>query len=70
MIEFTQCLLERRAGGETGVEWVDALQGAARSAAPAAAAATAAQRPCGRDAARKQTRPMKCWCRERKERRD
>jgi hypothetical protein len=34
MIEFTQCLLERRAGGETGVEWVDALQGAARRACP------------------------------------
>ena len=28
MIEFNQCLLERRAGGETGVAWVDACKGA------------------------------------------
>ena len=27
MIEFAQCLLERRAGGESGVAWVDAKQG-------------------------------------------
>ena len=27
MIEFNQCLLERRAGGESGVEWVEACKG-------------------------------------------
>ena len=27
MIEFTQCLLERRKGGESGVAWVEAIQG-------------------------------------------
>lgn len=27
MIEFTQCLLERRLGGETGVAWVEACKG-------------------------------------------
>lgn len=33
MIEFTQALLERRAGGETGVLWVDACKGEAAIAA-------------------------------------
>ena len=33
MIEFTQALLERRAGGETGVLWVDACKGDAAIAA-------------------------------------
>ena len=33
MIEFTQALLERRAGGETGVLWVDACSGEAAIAA-------------------------------------
>ena len=58
MIEFNQCLLERRAGGESGVEWVEACKGDAAIAGERGRLLTAFLAGLRLRSSRRR----RCWC--------